>query len=422
MRSLPRVFGSFVLLLISLQAVAAPRSTDISVNDVNVVFSPYNWYRSGSAYAQSPNPGAYLKMGFTGTKVSVDLDVSPLVKAEVPAAQYPVVRYSVDGSPPTTVQLTPTTASLPVATVLKPGSHSLLLQYVAGYVFLDFWTPVNLLRVTGFTLDSGATAIAPMGAAAKHPSSALFLGDSITNGDDDKATFAGGITNAVDTQDATVGYPAVVASALRAEYGIVAYGGASWDRTAADGHTPGLMASYSMLDSLHSRLIAGKLSPVPNDVFINMGENAGPSGDDVPKLLAGLRAATVPTTNVFLIVPFSGRAREPLTSGFAAYRAATPSDVRTFLIDIGNNPYLTVAGPTMLSVDGQHPLAALHGLLGAQLVQARAQKLQHQTLNEKRMRFPARPRRMRLCAFGAESRISLGRPILANRLSVHDVS
>jgi len=357
-------------LLALLQApTTAPKT--VLVSDPNIFFSPYNWYKSGSAYAQSPNPGAYLKLGFIGSKIAVNLDVSPLSAAHVPASQYPVLRYSVDGKPPVTVQLASNTTSLPCATGLSSGSHTLLLQYVAGYVFLDFWTPINILKVTGFTLDEGAETL-PI---PKAPLNALFLGDSITNGDDDTATFAGGITNAVDTQDATIGYPAVVAAGIGAEYGIVAYGGASWDGHAADGHTPGLMTTHSMIDSLHSRLVDGKFSPIPDEIFINMGENAGPSGDDVPKLLTALRAASSIKTNIFVIIPFSGRSRAPLTSGVATYRKTARRYRRTYLLDLGNNPYLPAGRPTMLSVDGQHPLAYLHALLGAQLVQARANSI-----------------------------------------------
>ncbi len=367
---------SLPLVLVRPLAAREPaKAAEIPISDPDIAYSPYNWYRSGSAFAQSPNPGAYLKMGFTGTRIAVGIDVSSLTKAAVPPAHYPVVRYSVDGGPPTTVRLAPSTISLSCANGLRAGNHTLLLQYVSGYVFLDFWSPVDVLRVTGFVLDDGAAAVAPFGPVATHPRNALFLGDSITNGDDDVATFSGGITNEVDTMDATLGYPAVVAAALGAEYGVVAYGGASWDRSAADGQTPGLMTFYSMLDRVHSRLVEGKFSPSPDDVFVNMGENVGPSGDDVPKLLAALRAASRGDTNLFLIVPFSGRARASLTAGMAAYRAVAPSDSRSFLIDLGNVPYLTDAGPTLLSVDGQHPLAALHALLGAQLVQARAAKL-----------------------------------------------
>jgi hypothetical protein len=114
---------------------------------------------------------------------------------------------------------------------------------------------------------------------------------------------------------------------------------------------------------------------VPDDIFINMGENAGPSGDDVPKLLGALRAASSPRTNIFVIIPFSGRSRTPLAAGFSAYRSTTLADLHSYLIDLGNNPYLSASGPTKFSVDGQHPLATLHALLGAQLVQARADLL-----------------------------------------------
>lgn len=360
-------------MLASILSLALPliSALTVPVTDPHIIYSPYNWTKSGSAYAQSPNPGAYLRLVFTGTSISVNIDVSPLTEAKTPSAQYPLVRFSVDGKPAKTLQLTPTTISIPCGTELAPGNHTLLLQYVSGYVFLDFWTPVNVLRVTGFVLDAGAATEA----GASLPRSALFLGDSITNGDDDVATFGGGITNAVDTQDATLGYPVVVASALDAEYGIVAYGGASWDHTAADSHTPGLPSFFPMLDSLHSRLIAGKLSPDPDDVFINMGENSGPKADDVPKLLSAVRAACSAKTNIFVIVPFSGRSRAALKSGLATYLAASPSDSRTFLLDLGNNPYVMSKGPSMMSVDGQHPLASLHAILGAQLVQVRARLL-----------------------------------------------
>ncbi len=125
------------------------------------------------------------------------------------------------------------------------------------------------------------------------------------------------------------------------------------------------MTFATMLDRVHSRLVGGKFSPAPDDIFVNMGENAGPSGSDVPNLLAALRAASRADTRIFVIVPFSGRARARLTAGVQAYQSAAPSDASVFLIDLGNNPYLTDTGPTMLAVDGQHPLAALDAMLGA---------------------------------------------------------
>lgn len=346
----------------------------VSVADPNIAYSPFNWFQNNE-YAQSPNPGAYLKMGFTGTSLTVNIDVSPEAAANVPNAHYPLIRYSVDNKRPVTLQLTPETRTIPCASGLGSGNHTLLLQYVAGYVFLDFWTPVNVLRITGFTLDAGASTAPPSGAVAVQPKTALFYGDSITNGDNTVTTFTGGVTNDVETQDATVGYVQPVAAALRAEYGIVAYGGASWHSNAADGHTPGLMAFWNAYDASHSRLVAGKLIPIPNDIFINMGENAGPAPGEVSSLLALLRAASSADTDIWVIVPFSGRARAALTEGVAAYQRANRKDGHIYLLDIGDSPYLTNAGETMMAVDGQHPSAALNALLAAQLVQARQEKL-----------------------------------------------
>ncbi len=366
------MFFSQIASLLMFPLAAQTGVSITPVSDANVILSSYNWYREGSSFAQSANPGAYLKLGFTGTSMAVRFDVSPLTNAKVPAGHYPIARYSVDGGPATTLQLAASTTELKCAAGLKAGNHTLLLQYVSGYVFLDFWSPVNILRVTGSLVgNSGAKTVAPSGAASTSPRNALFLGDSITNGDDDVATFKNGITNEVDTQDATLGYPAIVAGATDSEYGVVAYGGASWEGQAADGHTPGLMSFAPMLDSAHSRLMNGKFSPTPDDIYINMGENAPPRRNDVLRLLSSVRAASRPETNIFLIVPFSGRSRPQLTAGYSSYRNAYKTDSHAYLIDLGNNPYLTDAGPTMLSVDGQHPLAAVHAKLAALIVAAR---------------------------------------------------
>jgi Carbohydrate esterase 2 N-terminal len=344
-------------------------ATTFAATSANVFYSPYNWYESASGSVQSTNPGAYFKMGFTGTSITVNLDVSPETGASIPADQYPIVRCSVDGKAPVTAKLTATTTSLPCATGLSNGNHTLQFQWVAGYVYLDFWTPVNVVRVTGFTLDDGASPVLPAGAAAIRAKTALFYGDSITNGESAMANFTDGITHATETQDATVSYVQPVAAALDAEYGIVAYGGVSWEGTAADGQTPGLMTSWRSYDASHFRLDAGRLSPVPDDIFINLGENSGPRPGNVGDLLTSLRAASSVETNIWVIIPFSGRARKDLTDGVATYKNAQPNDKRVFVLDTGNNPYLTGNGPTAFSVDGTHPLAALHSTLGDQLVQ-----------------------------------------------------
>lgn len=358
-------------------------ATQVKVDNPNIRYSPYNWYRSGSEFAQSPNPGAYLKTGFTGTSIALEVDVSPFTKANVPAVQYPVIRYSIDEGPASTIQLTPLTKTVECGKGLPSGNHRLLVQYVAGYVFLDFWSPVNVLRITGFSLDDSARLDTAFNQDDQRVNRALFLGDSITNGDDNIATFKGGITNAVDTQDATIGYPSIVAAATKSEYGVVAYGGASWDATAADGHTPELMTFWDKVDKEHSRMVDGtylgqpvkKFEPIPDDIYINMGENRAPNYISVCDLLLSLNKASGPKTNIFVIVPFSGRARLELEWGLARFSEAAPRGARAFLIDLGNNPYLPDNRPTMFSVDGQHPLAALHAQLGAQIVAERARLL-----------------------------------------------
>lgn len=356
------------LLALSLLVVST-QSKLIQVTDPGVQLSPYNWIREND-YVQTPNPGAYLRFGFTGSSVGVNLDNATF--ANVPANRLPLVRYSIDNGPGTTVQLKAGQQLLECAKDLKEGNHTLQLSYVSGYVFLDFWTPLNAVKVTGFSIDTNASTVA----LPKPTRNALFLGDSITNGDDNIANFKDGITNEVDTQDATIGYPSVVAAATKSEYGVVAYGGASWDQTAADGNTPGLMTFWDKIDKDHSRLVNGKFNPIPDDIYVNMGENRPPKPDDVSKLVEALVDASSYQTNIFLIVPFSGRAQEEIFRGYSRVadfigRGAT----RIYFIDLGKNPYLQSQGPTLFSVDGQHPNATLHGQLGAQIVAARAKHI-----------------------------------------------
>ena len=365
------VTGMLLLTYVSLPGAKSILAAEIPVNDPNVAYSPYNWYVNGSTYAQTPNPGAYCKLGFTGTSLRINFDVSPESAHAIKAAQYPLIRYSVDDGPSTSVQLTPTTTSITAGSGLSSGNHSLLIQYVAGYVFLDFWTPVNAVRITGFTVDDGASTVQPTGWIAVKPKSILFLGDSITNGDNTTANFVDGVTNAVPTQDATQCYTEPIAAAIGAEYGVVAYGGASFDSNAADGHTPGLTTFFDRLDSQHSRLAAGRFSPVPSDIFINMGENSGPGIGDVGKLLKSLRADSSASTNIWIIIPFSGRQRSQLEAGTAAYQSSNASDKHVHILDTGDCPYLSDNGRTSVSVDGQHPLAQLDALLGAELTEAR---------------------------------------------------
>lgn len=376
-KSIIKAMSAIALSVLALLA----QGKDVPTSDPSLQLSPYNWVRE-SGFVQTPNPGAYIRLGFTGTSVQVKLDNSTF--AGVPANQFPLIRYSVDNGPGTTIQLKPGQQLLDCANGLKEGNHTIRLDYVSGYVFLDFWTPINVVRVTGFTIDKDASTFT----TSTNTRDALFLGDSITNGDDNVANYKDGITNAVETQDATIGYPAVVAAATQSEYGIVAYGGASWDRTAADGHTPGLMTFWDKIDKTHSRLekskssvyrifsdYKGSFNPVPDDIYVNMGENRPPSGDDVINLLYSLQRASAPSTNIFIIVPFSGRAR---TEIFRSYVRATETfgdRLRIYLLDLSDNPYLKNQGPTLFSVDGQHPSAALHGQLGAQIVEARAKAL-----------------------------------------------
>ena len=82
---------------------------------------------------------------------------------------------------------------------------------------IDRWnTPVNVFRVTGLTLDSGASLSAPTLGTKRY----LFFGDSITEGVNTLAT-SGNVNNDLTDNDGTLTWAALFARSQNVEYGIV---------------------------------------------------------------------------------------------------------------------------------------------------------------------------------------------------------
>src|SRR5262245_52573576 len=74
------------------RASAPARSVrTIPVTDRSWYFSPCNWDRTDSAFAQTQNPGAYFAIAFTGTTAALALDLSPLDR--VPSSEWPRIRW-----------------------------------------------------------------------------------------------------------------------------------------------------------------------------------------------------------------------------------------------------------------------------------------------------------------------------------------
>lgn len=325
------------------KAATAPNSST-TVVDASIFWSPYNW-DSYSGYKSTNNPGAYCKLNFTGTAVAVNLDVSAMVAASLPAASYPIVRTVIDGTSAADVKLTSATTSIS-RTSLASGSHTLEFYYVATDDNTgDQWsTPVQAIRVTGFSFDSGATVSAPTTRSKNH----LHFGDSISRG-----YMANGTGTAQpESNNALLTVPPSLAQMFDAEYGVVAFSGQGYQQ-AGNGNVPNVLSAWSYFSSGRSRLASGLLSPAPDYITIELGTNGTTSAANVQALLAALRAAA-PQAKIFQMVPRGGINRAPVTTGESAV-----NDANSYLIDLGTG-YQTglsnyTATANMYSVDGLHP-------------------------------------------------------------------
>jgi hypothetical protein len=346
-----------------------PTPTTIPVNDSHLHFSGWNWVVNGSTYAQTNYRGASLKAAFTGTSLGVTFDVSPLTAASASSDQYPWIRYSVDDGPKTDVQLTSSTTTLSFASSLASGTHTLDLYVFSTNSFLDRWnTPSNVVRMTSLVLDSAATTAARSDLL---PYTALFLGDSITEGDGVWGQGSGN-TGTPPNNDATATWCQGVARALDAEACISGMGGQGWSLAAA-GNPPGFLSAWQKIDANHVR----SWTTPPTYTFVNMGTNGGNSGYSSGQLqtfLTAFRSAVGAATKLFIIIPFGQYNVASMTSDFNSYQSAN-TDPNLFLINLGTvgAQGLTWYGgthPTFESFEGLHPNVFMHSKLAGLVSQA----------------------------------------------------
>jgi lysophospholipase L1-like esterase len=322
---------------------AVPVGVNLAYSNASVFYSPYNWDDRGT-YKSTNNPGAYLKFGFTGTAVAIKVDTSALANAGVPAGSYPIVRTIIDGLTVVDTQLTASTTSVSRAN-LASGSHTVEFHFLATDINNgERWsTPVNAVRVTGFSLDAGASS-SNMTLRSKLQ---LFYGDSINEG-----YVSLGTTSAQPVGNSSaVTVATTLAHAFDCEYGTVAFSGQGYEKTGNLG-VPALPTEYNLYSAGRSRLVGGVLSPAPDYVYIEHGANGATTAGDVSNFLASVRAIA-PTAKIIQLVPAGGFARSAITSGFA-----TANDANAVLVDLGatfqTGINLSPVSPNLYSLDGLH--------------------------------------------------------------------
>lgn len=281
----------------------------IAVDDADVEFSPYNWRLSGSTFALTNNPGAYLLTKFTGTSFRLRVDVSALVTAGESAGQYPAIGYYVNGTY-TRYQLTSSDTTLTLASGLSAGTHTLELVLVGAWWQSDRWTtPVQALKVTGFEVDGGSDVAAP----DTYADALLLFGDSNCEGYEALGT---GVT--VANQDAGLSHALLYRHALKCEVGVVAFAGQGYTQTVAAANLPDLEDSWDFYSSGQSRLSGGLLAPEPTYLVSVQGQNDG--GDvtaTVTALIAAWRAAA-PGATIFVGSPVNQSHASQLSAAVAA--------------------------------------------------------------------------------------------------------
>ncbi|WP_292041459.1 LamG-like jellyroll fold domain-containing protein [Massilia sp. UBA6681] len=258
----------------------------------NILFSPFNWDVTGTS-AFSNHSGAYFRTIFSGNSCVLSFDITGI--------QYlaDVIEYRVDADDWVLVPLAASvTISIPSRLVWGASSVHLLEVRINKFSFDNTrWVdPVEGVKLTGVTIDSGATLSKP----AALPQSVLVYGDSITEG--------------FRTIDAYLAVTArhswayVMAEVLGVELGMAAFTGQGFTKI-GNGNIPALPSTYDKLYPGKDRTF----NPAPDLIVINMGTNDPYNQatiDAAVGVVNGLLAKTPSTTKIAVLRLFGGRATE----------------------------------------------------------------------------------------------------------------
>lgn len=295
----------------------------IAINDTDLFFSPYNWYKSGSTYAQTTTPGAYLKTKFTGTSVKLNVDVSP--SSGLSSSEYPAILYSVDGAAFTRRQFTSSDTQITLASSLSDGTHTLEIHVAAAWWLSDRWTtPASVVRITGLELDSNKDVVTP----DLYSGRMIIYGDSHGEGYE---SLASGVS--IANQDATQAYPALLGRAFSCEYGVICYAGQGYTN-GGGGNVPPLTSSWNLYQSGQSRLSGGLLTPAPDYIVSAHGDNDSDGAglvSAVTTMISNWRTAA-PDAQIFIVLPPNLTGESSITTG-----VNNADDDNTHLIDLNED-------------------------------------------------------------------------------------
>jgi alpha-L-rhamnosidase len=332
-----------VILCTKLLATIIPATDKQLLNGL----SPYNWVCKEDSISSSVN-GAAITLHFKGTQQVIMHVATDHLESKIPS-HFPVIAWSVNGGMAQTYQLLADTNDVLLSTGLNDPNIEIYLKGTSPFEDrFDGDVPGNSLKITGFEVDAAGSL------TSSNVSSKIWLniGDSIMSGDG--AIYTKGQGRPPDdgwaaSEDGRASYGYLLAKHYGYQEARLAYGGYNWA-----GGMAGMPALETLIDqrtSTVSRLLEGKLSPLPEVVLVNLGENGKPEAAAVVQALTKLRSRVSMATKILVMIPASGKGRDELMQAFKSYQIAT-NDTNAELVDIGPVSFDTC--------DGVHPTADGH--------------------------------------------------------------
>jgi lysophospholipase L1-like esterase len=378
-----------VLLLVPPTMLQAAETVTIPVDSPAFVFSPGNWVgdqgRSGNAFRQTWNPGAYFRVAWETTNVTPHAKILLDTSSYAPAFKPPLLAYCSDGVWKSKISCT---NEITIMDLKGAGKHELSV-YLHQSQQAERWgsqgkSGVNVLRVTGVQVDPDSKPLRTV------PGSkwALIIGDSITEGcgATELAAYSHLVGQALQTQ----GY----------EYGINACGWSGWINRGdkPPGDVPGYYVvtnsshgaggqyddalsrwdkidgnGHALLDA-HGHISAyGKQDQEPSLILINYGTNdslhkSDPS-DTLASMIQGLAAlrTAAPAAQIVVIIPFGQYYARELKHAVEIHQQQHPADHKISILDLGP----AVARSLSVSngiLGGLHPNDRGHALFAAKII------------------------------------------------------
>jgi lysophospholipase L1-like esterase len=349
------------------QTITVIATVAVSNTHFQAGLSPYNWYyHSGSGYVRSTNPGAYLKFGFTGTQLALEIDTSSL--SGLTTANYPKLRVSIDNAVTTDHQLPASGKNLLLASGLSSGSHTALIYYAFDSDTADKWTnPYECVKITNLGVDAGGALEAASGTIALKTRKVILYGDSITRGNNSTGTSGNQLTKG----DAWWIFGRFLAEALDAEVGIVGYGGQGYVAAGAS-NVPALGTAWDDYSNGLTRLDgSGLFTPVPFAVISchgtnDRGQTDGAVQSAVEARIAAWRTAAGADAWIFIC---DNPGRWKASALAAAVAAAGDSKCEYIPVPASIANGLGNSGANLNTLDGLHPNTYAHARYAAALAE-----------------------------------------------------